>query len=94
MTLLARILHGSVTKLIHAACYLALIGLAVMCYSAISPGALPVIGAMTIGHGIGIGALACYLMAILIDEARQPRKARPSLSPEAERVSEPPPPAA
>ena len=94
MTLLARILHGSVTKLIHTACYLALIGLAVMCFSVISPGALPVIGAMSVGHAIGIGALACYLLAIIIDEARQPRKARPSLPPETAQVSEPPPPAA
>jgi hypothetical protein len=92
MTLLSRILHGSVAKLIRVACYLALIGLAMLCYSMLSPGALPVIGAMSIGHAIGIGALACYLLAILIDEARLTRPIRTLSSPEAtEEASEPPP---
>lgn len=82
MNLLSRILRRSVSELVRIACILALIGLLVMCYSVLSPGALPVIGAMTVGHAIGGGAVACYLLAVIIDEARRPR-GRSSLPPAA-----------
>jgi hypothetical protein len=70
MTLLARLAGRSVKSLTQLACVLALIGLAFMVYSIVSPRALPVIFAMSVGHAIGGAGFACYLLAVLIDVAR------------------------
>jgi hypothetical protein len=43
-----------------------------MLYSVISPRALPVILALSVGHLIGVGAFACYLLAVILDAARKP----------------------
>ncbi len=67
MTIFARVLKGSVIKLTRAACVLALLGLSLMAYSIVDPRALPVITAMSVGHAFGIGAFACYLLAIVLD---------------------------
>ena len=67
MTIFARVLHTSVRKLTRAACVLALVGLSLMAYSIVDPRALPVIAAMSVGHVFGIGAFACYLLAIVLD---------------------------
>lgn len=72
MNLKSRILARSVSELVRLACVLALIGLAIMCYSVLSPRALPVIGAMSIGHAIGGAAFLCYLLAVIVDQARRP----------------------
>jgi hypothetical protein len=78
MSLLARLrgqalkrLQGhSVVSLIRVACYVALVGLAVMAASILYPAPLPVIFAMSVGQVIGIAAFLCYLLSILMDVVR------------------------
>jgi hypothetical protein len=70
MSLVTRIARRSVTELTRAACVLALVGLALMAYSVLSPGALSVIVAMSLGHVVGGVAAACYALAIVIDATK------------------------
>jgi hypothetical protein len=83
--MLRDLLKHSVSGLLRAASVLALAGLALMCASLLWPRALLVIFAMSVGHAIGFGAFACYLLAVLVD-ARQRRAqdaaARASVPPE------------
>ncbi|HMJ13770.1 MAG TPA: hypothetical protein VK524_20275 [Polyangiaceae bacterium] len=72
MSLFSRVLQRSVPELIRAACVLALVGLAFMVYSVLSPGALPVILAMSVGHGIGGLAVTFYIMAVILDARGRP----------------------
>ncbi len=65
----------SVTGLTRAACFLALLGLAVMAFSILVPKPLPVIMAMSLGQGIGVAAFACYLLAVLVDVLQTSRAA-------------------
>jgi hypothetical protein len=67
----SRLLQRSVTGLLRVGSVCALVGLAVMCASLIWPRALLVIFAMSVGHVIGFGAFACYLLAVLVDTRRQ-----------------------
>lgn len=69
--LLSVVLARSVTELVRAACILALMGLAVMIYPLLSPGALTIILSMSIGHAIGIAAASLYLLAVILDMARR-----------------------
>jgi hypothetical protein len=71
MNLRTRVEHWSVRWLTRLACVLALVGLAVMCFSVIVPRPLPVIFAMSGGQAIGIAAFTCYLVAVLLDLARR-----------------------
>ena len=70
MNWLARFRAQSVTRLTRFACMLALIALAMMSYSVISPRPLPVILAMSVGHAIGGLAFALYLLAAILDAAK------------------------
>ncbi len=70
MNWLARFRAQSVTRLTRFACMLALIALAMMSYSVISPRPLPVILAMSVGHAIGGAAFALYLLAAILDAAK------------------------
>lgn len=70
MKLEERLQKGSVFRLTRVACVLALIGLVMMVYSILSPRPLPVILAMSVGQMFGMAAVACYLLAILVDMAR------------------------
>jgi len=67
---IARLQKHSVVSLIRVACYVALVGLAVMAASIIYPAPLPVIFAMSVGQVIGIVAFLCYLLSILMDVVR------------------------
>jgi len=67
---IARLQKRSVVSLIRLACYVALVGLAVMALSVIYPAPLPVIFAMSVGQVIGIVAFLCYLLSILMDVVR------------------------
>ncbi len=58
---------------------LALVALGLMCGSILWPRPLPVILAMSAGHLIGGSALACYLLAVILDAVARP--ALPSLAP-------------
>ena len=69
MSLYQRVLHRSVPGLIKVACILALLALALVCYSVLVPRPLPVILAMSVGHVIGGSAFACYLLAVILDAA-------------------------
>jgi hypothetical protein len=73
MKLQERLQKGSVFRLTRVACVLALIGLVMMVYSILSPRPLPVILAMSVGQMFGMAAVACYVLAILVDMARSPR---------------------
>ena len=67
---IARLQKRSIISLIRLACYVALVGLAVMAASIIYPAPLPVIFAMSVGQVIGIFAFLCYLLSILMDVVR------------------------
>lgn len=86
MSLIRRIAHRSVPQLTRTAAVLALIGLAIMAYSIVSPRPLPVILAMSVGHGIGAVALLCYILAIILHASPKPPSpgsAAPTTAPEA-----------
>ncbi len=80
MSLRSRVEHWSVRWLTRLACVLALVALAVMCFSVLVPRPLPVIFAMSGGHAIGAAAFTCYLVAVLLDLARREGKLPPHLS--------------
>jgi hypothetical protein len=69
MKLLEYIARRSVESLVRVACVLALLALAMICYSVLSPRPLPVILAMSVGHGVGGMALICYVLAVALDAA-------------------------
>jgi hypothetical protein len=69
--LLARLSQRTVPGLIRIACVLALIGLTVMILPMLVPSAVTVITSMAIGHLIGVGAGAMYVLAIFLDVARR-----------------------
>jgi hypothetical protein len=71
VNLRTRVETRSVRGLIRLACVLALAGLFVLCFSVIVPRPIPVIFAMSVGHGIGIAAFLCYLLAVVLDAARR-----------------------
>jgi hypothetical protein len=66
-----RFAQRSVTELTRVACVLALLGLVVMIYPLLFPGALTVVLSMALGHTLGIAAFACYLLAVVLDLARR-----------------------
>ncbi|HET7538590.1 MAG TPA: hypothetical protein VFK05_01915 [Polyangiaceae bacterium] len=68
--LIAPLQKRSVLSVIRLACWVALVGLAVMVASILYPAPLPVIFAMSIGQVIGIAAFVCYLLSILMDVIR------------------------
>ena len=67
----SRVAARSVTELTRVACLLALLGLVVMLYPLLFPGALTVVLSMALGHTLGIAAFACYLLAVVLDLARR-----------------------
>lgn len=62
----------SVRHLTRIAAVLALIGLAIIAYSILSPRPLPVILAMSVGQLFGAVALVCYFLAVVLDVSRKP----------------------
>lgn len=60
----------SVLGLTRVACWIALIGLAVMALSILYPVPLTVVFAMSVGQVIGIFAFLCYLISIIVDVVR------------------------
>ena len=72
MSLVGRLAQRSVPGLMKAACILALLALALMCGSVLYPKPLSIITAMSIGHVIGVAALACYLLGVLLDATQRP----------------------
>ena len=73
MRLVAWFRARGVNRLTRLACWLALAGLSVMCFSILFPRPLAVIFAMSAGHAIGAAALACYLVAVVLDVSRGTR---------------------
>jgi hypothetical protein len=74
MNLIQRFKYHSVDSLVRLACVLALVGLAVMVVSILYPAPLMVIFAMSGGHAIGGAAIACYLLAVVLDMSRSTRR--------------------
>jgi hypothetical protein len=74
--MIRELLSGSVNRLLRLAAFTALVALVVMCASLLVPRALPVIFAMSVGHVIGVSAVGCYLLAIVIDARRLGRERR------------------
>ena len=60
----------SVLRLTRFACWVALVGLAVMCSSIVFPMPLLIIFAMSIGQVIGIVAVLCYGLSVIGDLVR------------------------
>ncbi|MEI9947508.1 MAG: hypothetical protein WDO74_00610 [Pseudomonadota bacterium] len=69
-TLIHRLRKHSVVSLVRLACWVALVGLAVMAASIVNPAPLTVIFAMSVGQVIGIVAFLCFLLSILMDVVR------------------------
>ena len=69
------VLQHSVTTLIRLACILALAGLFALCSIILWPKPLMVVVVMGVGHGIGVAAFGCYLLAVILDNRRQHREA-------------------
>jgi hypothetical protein len=67
---LNRLRKQSIVSLVRLACWVALVGLAVMAASIIKPAPLIVIFAMSVGQVIGIVAFLCFLLSILLDVLR------------------------
>lgn len=86
MTLRERILRQSVERLTRFAAWLALVGLAIIAFSIVWPRPLPVVLAMSVGHGIGITAFFLYLLAVVLDAYRnaRPSDAKPPPEPKDE----------
>ncbi|MCA9646885.1 MAG: hypothetical protein H6718_01430 [Polyangiaceae bacterium] len=82
------LVHQSVTHLLRMACVAALIALSLMSYSVISLKPLPVIFAMSVGHGIGIFAFLCYLLAVILDTRRSAPRTSAAPSPPKKKPSE------
>jgi hypothetical protein len=66
VSLFRRLMHRSVQDLTRLAAALALLGMAIMAYSILSPRPLPVILAMSVGQLIGVVAVLCYLLAMVL----------------------------
>ena len=69
--ILGIVAQRSVPELIRLACVLALIGLVVMVYPLLFPGALAIVLSMGVGHAIGIAAVGLYVLAVILDLARR-----------------------
>jgi len=68
--LLKKLQKHSIVSLVRLACWVALVGLAVMAASIVKPAPLIVIFAMSVGQVIGIVAFLCFLLSILMDVVR------------------------
>jgi len=87
MSLKSKFVHfldtASRSKLMVWACWLGLLGLALMSWSLFDQGWIPIMMAMSVGQGIGTLSFALFLVIVIID-LRQ-AEFRPSLpSPSAE----------
>ncbi|HKY36712.1 MAG TPA: hypothetical protein VJN18_12270 [Polyangiaceae bacterium] len=69
--LIGAVAKRSVPELTRLACVLALIGLVVMVYPLLFPGALAIVLSMGVGHTIGMAAVALYLLAVILDLAQR-----------------------
>lgn len=87
MNLLRRLAQRSVAWLTRVAAILALVGMAIMAYSILSPRPLPVILAMSVGHVFGALAVLFYALAVVLDASRKTMSADVA-APPAERPSE------
>lgn len=76
--LVQRLLKNPPETLTRVACYFALAGLFALSFSVLWPKPLSVVIVMGVGEVLGIGAFACYLLAVLVDYQRsRPRHSLP-----------------
>ena len=74
-TLISRLQKQSKVGMVRLACWVALVGLAVMCASIVYPAPLLIIFAMSGGQVIGIVAFLFYLLSVVMDVVRGPEHA-------------------
>ena len=74
--------NGSRSKLMVWACWLGLVGLALMSWSLFDQGWIPVMMAMSVGQGIGTLSFALFLVIVIIDLRHA--EFRPSVPPKHE----------
>ena len=71
MSLKSKLVHfldtASRSKLMVWACWLGLVGLALMSWSLFDQGWIPVMMAMSVGQGIGTLSFALFLVIVIID---------------------------
>lgn len=77
-----------VRRLIQAACVLTLVALTMMAVSILRPTVLPVVLAMSVGQGLGVLGLLCFIAAIVADAAGAPLEQAADVSDEAEEPAE------
>lgn len=58
-------------RLLAIACSMALIGLALMCWSLFDQGWVPIMAAMSVGQALGTLSLALFLLVVVIDLRRE-----------------------
>jgi hypothetical protein len=68
----------SVPSLLRLACVVALVGLGFFAFSMLYPRPLVIIFSMSIGHMIGMLAVALYLLAIVVDMVRSGSSVAPA----------------
>jgi len=73
VTVLAYWAKRTVPGLLKGACVLGLVALALVVTSVLLPRPLFVILAMSVGHGVGAAALACYVLAVILDSGQRTR---------------------
>ena len=58
-------------RLLAIACSMALVGLALMCWSLFDQGWIPIMAAMSVGQGLGTLSLLLFLLVVIIDLRRE-----------------------
>jgi hypothetical protein len=73
--------HAVYPKVLRLACVLTLVALALMTWSILSPHALPILVAMSVGQALGTVAFATFLVVVYADLRRLRRAAKLSAPP-------------
>jgi hypothetical protein len=79
VSVVRRVFHSSVERLIQVASIFALTGLGVFALGLIYPKPLLVVLSMSLGHVLGGVAFALYLLAIVFDATLSPRTRAPEI---------------
>jgi hypothetical protein len=69
--LIARISGLSADRLVRIACYIGIVSLLLMSWSALVPAALPIVVGMSLGQTLGVVAFLFYVLAILYEMRRK-----------------------
>lgn len=78
-------------RVLRAAAFLALAGLAFMVWSLFDPRPVPVMAAMSLGQALGMLSFALYLGVVIVDARRAARRDEGEAEPDPEAKPEPEP---